>query len=270
MPLPPESSAERDRNFNQILHGKRYLGQLAHESRLQNSSTGLNKPLPLLSNEALAEYPSDTSSDLEVPLSLPEAEIYTDNIPLHPIEVVGSESRAPKTPKQPKAVPRKWWDIRRYYSSNRYSKIEDDDAASDSSDSLETIWIEVDMEARLNQEVPPLPPRKDWKYRENPDHRYEWKLVKRYCFGSRESTPSDQGIEVRLPEPNLDDDKSDVSNGDPKFCDWLRLLSIILFGFGFFLFMYLGVKNEPPAQRYRDRMNWTTATMMSSSTSVTP
>ncbi|KAK6532437.1 hypothetical protein TWF281_006626 [Arthrobotrys megalospora] len=136
------------------------------------------------------EATSDSSSDLSAGItgSPPRFQPYMDNIQL--------QNLRNKKPKRNAAKLLPWWDIRRYTSKHGYQRLQDleQDGASDSgSDGLETLWIPVNWEERINQALPPLLPRKDDQYRAGSSSR-TWRVFKRRCLGDRSSTPSDQGI----------------------------------------------------------------------------
>lgn len=149
------------------------------------------------------ETASDSSSDLSAGLtgSPPRFRPYMDNIRLENLRNKKPTRNAPK--------PLPWWDIRRYSSKHGYQRLYDleEDGASDSgSDGLQTIWIPVNWEERINQVLPPLLPRKEDEYRASVSNR-GWRVFKRRCLGDHDSTPSDQGIpgdNRHTPEENPD------------------------------------------------------------------
>ncbi|KAK6358033.1 hypothetical protein TWF730_007387 [Orbilia blumenaviensis] len=144
---------------------------------------------------------SDSLSDLSAGLtgSPPRILEYLESYRL------GTLNRKPKTRKKAKPVP--WWDLRTRYFKGSYKKLNADGGGVSDTESIcsvERVWVPTDWQARLNEPLPPLPPRKDDQYR-NSYSSHEWRWLKRTVFGNRNSTPSDQGVtELDLPKPDAE------------------------------------------------------------------
>ncbi|KAF3916226.1 hypothetical protein ABW21_db0200031 [Orbilia brochopaga] len=165
-------------------------------------SAALDKPLPpvpLKTNDsnALGEFSLPPPplrrrswSHQGDEVSLYDEEAVTENILLDDFR-----GRSRYRPPSPPQIP--WWHLQAQPTHQYQPLDQDDDAASDSS-GLTTIWIDVDIEQRRAQSLPPLPPRKDECYRRKKTNPY-WRLFRHHVLRSRNSTPSDQGMRHPLP-----------------------------------------------------------------------
>ncbi|KAF3906932.1 hypothetical protein AA313_de0205907 [Arthrobotrys entomopaga] len=235
--------AERPHYLNLLVHGKQYEIKKKRAQSLIDPPD-LNKPLPPINLTQNGEAISPYTITWDPPL--PRGERYTANIRL---EELGRGRTRTKEAGRPA-----WWDVRRYVTNNSYERVQDDDTDSDSSGELETIWVEVNWEERINQELPPLPPRKDEKYRRPDGQRSEWKLFRRYCLNSRDSTPSDQGEERRRMD-EYGDEEEDIETARTRQKEtadilWLSYGFLIFIVFFIIIFISWAVTHQPPSTAF--------------------
>ncbi|KAK6543487.1 hypothetical protein TWF694_000233 [Orbilia ellipsospora] len=235
--------AERAHYLNLLVHGKRYEIQKKRAQSLVDPPD-LNKPLPPISLTQNGEPISPYTITWDPPL--PSGERYAANIRLE--ELGRGRSSGKKPP------PSAWWDVRQYVTKNSHQSVKEGDTDSESSGELETIWVEVDWEERINRELPPLPPRKDQKYRRPDGQINEWKLFKRYCLNSRDSTPSDQGRERRRAEADEDEEEDNdtgrASKRETTMIMWVSYGVLILIISFIIAFITWIVNHQPPSKAF--------------------
>ncbi|KAK6341536.1 hypothetical protein TWF696_008608 [Orbilia brochopaga] len=105
-------------------------------------------------------------------ISLYDEEAVTENILLDDFR-----GRSRYRPPSPPPIPY-WWYLQNNTPQYNYQPLDQEDSASDDS-GLTTIWIEVDMEQRRAQSLPPLPPRKDERYRRKKTNPC-WRMFKHH------------------------------------------------------------------------------------------